>query len=84
MGGVQEDFDGIFQHMQRYKISECKRCAFAVVPQQFDRHLREHHPQIDKQNRSRIVERVRTLEAVAHNKEDVECPQAGEELVKGL
>ena len=84
MGGVQEDFDGIFQHMQRYKIIVCKRCAFAVVPQQFDRHLREHHPQIDKQNRSRIVERVRTLEAVAHNKEDVEYPQASEEPIEGL
>ena len=84
MGSVQEDFDGIFQHMQTYKIIVCKRCVFAVVPQQIDRHLREHHPQIDKQNRSRIVERVRTLEAVADNKEDVEYPQADEEPVEGL
>ena len=84
MGSVQEDFDGIFQHIQKYKIIVCERCAFAVVPQQIDRHLREHHPRIDKQNRSRIVERVRTLEAVAHNKEDVEYPQVGEEPVEGL
>jgi len=84
MGSVQEDFDGIFQHMQEYKIIVCNRCVFALVPQQIDRHLREHHPQIDKQNRSRIVERARTLEAVAHNKEDVEYPQAGEEPVEGL
>ena len=57
---------------------------FAVVLQHIDRRLRKHHSQIDEQNRSRIVQRVRTLEAVAHNKEDVEYPQASEKQVEGL
>ena len=72
MGSIREDFDGIFQHMQRYKIIVCKTCAFAVVPQQIDRHLREHHPQVDKEKRSRIVAIGIVLEIVAYNKEDVE------------
>jgi hypothetical protein len=55
MGSMREDFDGIFRHMQQYKIIVCKTCAFAVVTQQIDRHLREHHPQVDKAKRSRIA-----------------------------
>jgi superfamily II DNA helicase RecQ len=84
MGSVREDFDGIFQHMQQYKIIVCKTCAFAVVPQQIDRHLREHHPQIDKQKRSGVTETGTALEAVAYSKEDVNYPQANEEPVEGL
>ena len=84
MGSMQEDFDGIFSHMQQYKIIVCKACAFAVVPQQIDRHLREHHPQVDKEKRSRIAATGMALEAVAHKKEDVEYPQASEEPVEGL
>lgn len=84
MGSALEDFDGIFQHIQQYKIIVCRGCAFAVVPQQIDRHLREHHPQVDKQKRSRIAETGRALEAVAHSKEGVNYPQANEEPVEGL
>ena len=84
MGSIREDFDGIFQHMQRYKIIVCKTCAFAVVPQQIDRHLREHHPQVDKQKRSRIAATGTALETVAHNEGDVIYPKASEEPVEGL
>ena len=84
MGSMREDFDGIFQHMQQYKIIVCKTCAFAVVPQQIDRHLREHHPQVDKQKRSRIAAAGTVLETVAHNEGDVIYPEASEEPVEGL
>jgi hypothetical protein len=84
MGSIREDFDGIFQHMQRYKIVVCKTCAFAVIPQQIDRHLREHHPQVDKQKRSRIAATGTALETVAHNEGDVIYPEASEEPVEGL
>ena len=84
MGSMREDFDGIFQHMQQYKIIVCKTCAFAVVPQQIDRHLREHHPQVDKQKRSRIAATGTALETVAHNEGDVIYPEASEEPVEGL
>jgi hypothetical protein len=62
----------------------CKTCAFAVIPQQIDRYLRKHHPQIDKQKRSGVIETGTALEAVAYSKEDVNYPQANEEPVKGL
>ena len=83
MGSMREDFDGIFQHMQQYKIIIYKTCAFAVVPQQIDRHLREHHPQMDKHTR-RIVATGTGIETVAHNKGDVVYPQASEKPNEGL
>lgn len=84
MGSAGSDFDSIFQHKQRYKIIICKPCAFAVVPEQIDRHLREHHPQVGKEKRRRIAAIGVALEEVAHSKEEVVYPQANEGPIEGL
>ena len=76
--------DSIFQHIQQYRMVACGSCAFAAVPQQIDRHLRQHHPQTDEQKRSRIAETGRTLVAVAHSSEEVDYPQGNEEPIAGL
>ncbi|KAM0714661.1 hypothetical protein Q7P37_009959 [Cladosporium fusiforme] len=84
MASAGSDFDSIFRHKQRYNITICKPCDFAIVPEQIDRHLREHHPRVGKEKRWRIAAIGVALEEVAHSKEEVIYPQANEGPIGGL
>lgn len=84
MGDIRSEFDSIFRHMTTYKIIVCRACKFAVVPGQIERHLREHHPQVEKGKRNRVAKAGAGLESVAHTKEEVGYPQPTDEPVEGL
>jgi hypothetical protein len=45
----------IFQHMREFRIIRCKTCAYAVVPEQMDGHLKDHHKEISASIRRQIV-----------------------------
>jgi hypothetical protein len=84
MGDIGSEFDSIFRHMTTHKIIVCRTCKFAVVPGQIERHLREHHPHVEKEKRNRVVKIGAGLESVAHTQEEVLYPQPTDEPVEGL
>ena len=79
-----QEFEALFDHMPQYKIIRCKLCQYAVVPQQIQRHVKDHHPQTPKETRKTIAEVCDTLPDVARVRDEVVYPKPGGEPVKGF
>ena len=74
----------IFQHMGEFRIIRCKTWAYAVVPDQMDRHLKDHHKEIAASIRREIVEVVKSMEGVARRKDDIVYPPAMATAIQGF
>lgn len=80
MSGWQE----LFVHCAEFGVIICRKCRFAVVPVQVERHVKDHHPFVPKQRRISIAQSVNALDGVAHRLQDIRYPAADQEPVANL
>jgi hypothetical protein len=78
------NFDANFEHLTQYRIIRCKSCRYAVVPEQVERHMKDHHPQVVPARRREISRAAMSLSNVAHRHEDVVYPNRDDEPVPGF
>jgi Orsellinic acid/F9775 biosynthesis cluster protein D len=81
---MMEPFNRIFQHLREFRIIQCKTCAYAVVPDQMNGHLRDHHKEISASTRQQIVDVVKGMDGVARQQEDVVYPPATATAIQGF
>lgn len=77
-------FEDVFEHLSQYRIIRCKRCRYAVVPKQVERHVKDHHPHINAAQRRQIGRVAMNLPDTAHKSEDVVYPGADAEPIPGF
>ena len=78
-----KEFNQLFSHLVEYKVVVCIQCESAIVPKQFDIHIRVQHPAISLQQRKQIVEYVKDL-PVAILKQEVSYPNSYDNPIIGL
>ncbi|KAK4551753.1 hypothetical protein LTR86_010946, partial [Recurvomyces mirabilis] len=74
----------VFVHRPEFGIIICQQCEYAVVPQQVNRHVKDHHPFISKQQRIAIAQSIQALPDVAQIHQDVTYPSADEVPIAAL
>jgi hypothetical protein len=75
------NFDTNFEHLTQHRIVRCEPCRYAVVPEQVERHMRDHHLQVVPARRKEISQAAMSLPNVAHRHEDVVYPDRDGEPV---
>ncbi|KAK5109835.1 hypothetical protein LTR85_002040 [Meristemomyces frigidus] len=79
-----DEFQGLFLHLTEYRVILFQKCAFAIVPVQILRHLKDHHPRTTDETQQSIIEICRNLNNVAQSADDVQYPNSGEAPIAGF
>lgn len=74
----------LFIHRPEFGVIICRKCAFAVIPQQVDRHIKDHHPSTKARRRTAIVASVEATDAIARRPIDVLYPDPDDSPIAGL
>jgi hypothetical protein len=82
--GKIPDFHTIFEHLLQFKIIRYRSCQYAVVPNQAEYHIKDHHLQILAAVRRPIAQAVLDLLDIAHQHKDVVYLDTGSEPVPGF
>ena len=79
-----DNFDDVFIHYPEYRIVVCRRCRYAIVPAQANRHFRDQHSDIRGPERKAITDHLTSLADVASRPQDVIKPDAGRAPIPDL
>ncbi|KAK3669171.1 hypothetical protein LTR78_010947 [Recurvomyces mirabilis] len=78
------DFEDLFRHAPEHRVIVCRKCRYAPVPDQIQRHLKDHHPQISVEQRGEIALTVESLPDLARRPQDVIYPPDSRAPIDGL
>jgi len=78
------DFEGLFRHLPEHRVIICKRCRYAPVPDQIQRHLKDHHSRVPVERRREIAVIVQALPDLARRPQDVIYPSDSGGPIDGL
>ena len=80
----QNKIPEIFTHLVEFGVVVCKLCQFAIVPNQVEQHLKNHHPSQSRKSRLEAQTNVQGLDGIIQNSKDIPRPPPDQAVFKEL